>query len=173
MRRLVIGVFSLVLCSSFISVAQNNENLATTEPQSSTARAENFTITLMKDIEHLNDTTHKHHHEPHKSSFKIVHINFDVVAKEGTSAVSGTKTVMLKIIDAQGKEQFDPVAGGGYFMLAGKESPYSIKESFQYNGKSGHIEVLYNNHKKFSKGLHLVEVFMDGAKIGEEHFVIK
>jgi len=170
-------IFLVVLSSVVFSVksvyAQNNESALTNDPISQTARAENFTITLVKDIEHINDSIHKHHHEPHKSSYKIVHINFDVIAKEGVPAVKGNKTVMLKLIDAHGKEELDPVSGGGYFMLAGKESPYTLKQSFMYDGKKQHVEALYNNHKRFSKGLHLVEVFMDGAKIGEEHFVIK
>ena len=42
-----------------------------------------------------------------------------------------------------------------------------------YTGKTEHIELLYNHPKKFHKGLHLVEVFIDGKKVGEEHFVIK
>jgi hypothetical protein len=166
--------FILSLFLSHALFAQDTPKVPmTAESHGPTARAENFVIVLVKDIEHLSDTTHKHHHEAHKSSYKLVHINFDVNAKEGTTAVVGNKTVMLKIIDAQGKEEFDPAAGGGYFMLAGKESPYTMRQSFKYNGVSQHVDILYNNHKRFSKGLHLVEIYMDGFKIGEEHFVIK
>lgn len=158
---------------SGIVIAQSSEKTLSAATESSTTRAENFVITLVKDIEHLNDSTHKHHHEAHKSSYKLVHFNFDIVAKDVNGSTPGMKTIMLKMIDSHGHEDFDPVAGGGYFMLAGKESPYTLKQSFQYDGKKHHIEAFYNNHKRFSKGLHLIEIFMDGAKIGEEHFIIK
>ena len=173
MKYFMLMFSTLAFFSMNAVFAQKNETLVNTEPVNQAARAENFVITLVKDIVHINDTTHKHHHEAHKSSFKIVHINFDVIAKEGTKAIKGNKTVMIKLIDAHGEEEFDPVAGGGYFMVAGKESPYTVRQTFAYDGKKQHIEILYSNHRRFTKGLHLIEIYMDGAKIGEEHFIIK
>jgi hypothetical protein len=127
----------------------------------------------MKDIADMGDTNHLDSHEPHKSSFKIIAINFDVLAKEGTAPESGFKTVMMRLIDSHGKDIYDPVAGGGFFMLGGKETPYTFKQSFSYDGKKQHIEFLYKNPRKYNKGLHIIEIFMDGTKIGEEHFIIK
>jgi len=145
----------------------------TKEVLSDKARAENFDIELMKDIEDLNDSTNLTQHEPHKSNFKIIHLNFDVSAKEGVPLETGFKTVMMRLIDSRGVDIFDPVAGGGFFMTGGKETPYTFKQSFTYDGKLQHIEFLYKNPKKYHKGLHIIEIFMDGAKIGEEHFIIK
>lgn len=170
MKYLHLIMLSFFLMVSGKAAAQHNKGK---EVLSDKARAENFDIELMKDIEDLNDSTNLAHHEPHKSSFKIIHLNFDVSAKEGAPAETGFKTVMMRLIDAHGVDIYDPVAGGGFFMTGGKETPYTFKQSFTYDGKTQHIEFLYKNPKKYHKGLHIIEIFMDGAKIGEEHFIIK
>jgi hypothetical protein len=162
------AMLTFFLFLSGIGFAQHKEK----EVLSETARADHFDIELMKDIEEINDTTSLNH-EPHKSSFKIVHVNFDVETKAGVTIESGFKTVMMRLIDSHGVDIFDPVAGGGYFMTGGKETPYTFKQSFSYDGKKQHVEFLYKNPKKYHKGLHIIEIFMDGAKIGEEHFIIK
>ncbi|MDB5257244.1 MAG: hypothetical protein JWM14_1939 [Chitinophagaceae bacterium] len=164
----------LIMLSFFLMVngkatAQHKDK----EVLSEKARAENFDIELMKDIEDLNDSMNLAHHEPHKSSFKIIHLNFDVSAKDGVPVETGFKTVMMRLIDSHGVDIYDPIAGGGFFMTGGKETPYTFKQSFTYDGKTQHIEFLYKNPKKYHKGLHIIEIFMDGAKIGEEHFIIK
>lgn len=169
---------TLLFCVGFlfvsgILVAQTSASTAASELESTDNRAENIVITLVKDIERLSDSTHKHQHEAHKSSYKLVYFNLDIVSKYPAGTTPGMKTIMLKMIDSQGREDFDPVAGGGYFMMGGKESPYTLKQTFQYDGKKQHVEAFYNNKKRFSKGLHLIEIYMDGKKIGEEHFVIK
>src|SRR5690606_26811009 len=111
------------------------------------ARAENFDIELMKDISDLNDSTNLSHHEPQKSKFKIIHLNFDVIAREGAPVETGFKTVMMRLIDSHGIDIFDPVAGGGFFMVGGKETPYTYKQSFDYDGQLQHVEFLYKNPK--------------------------
>lgn len=168
MKFLPLNVF-FVACYLCTAVAWAQEK----EVVSDKARAENFDIILMKDIEDLGDSVHTDHHEPHKSSFKIVHVSFDITSKDETGADAGFKTVMMRMIDAHGKDIYDPVAGGGFFMSGGKETPYTYKQSFSYDGKQQHVEFLYKNPKKYNKGLHIIEIFMDGAKIGEEHFIIK
>ena len=171
MKYLRLSVCSLFLMFAGTVMAQHSEVIK--DVLSDKARADNFDIELMKDIADINDTVNDMHHEPHKSSFKIVHVNFDVIAKEGVIAESGFKTVMMRLIDSHGTDIYDPVAGGGFFMVGGKERPYTYKQSFTYDGKKQHVEFLYKNPKKYHKGLHIIEIFMDGAKIGEEHFIIK
>lgn len=145
--------------------------LAQTKAHSS-IKAQDLTVVLVKDIEHISDSTHHHHaHDPHKSSYKILHVKFSMVSADSTTA--GYKSVMMRLIDPHGVEIHDPIAGGGLFMLNGKETPYTIKLTSKYDGKFLAVDFLYKHPKHFKHGLHIIELYVDGYKIGEEHFIIK
>lgn len=138
----------------------------------SSIKAEDLTIVLVKDIETLSDSAHHTHaHDPHKSSYKILHVKFSMISTDSTNA--GYKSVMMRLIDPHGLEIYDPIAGGGLFSLNGKETPYTVKLSSKYDGKFLAVDFLYKHPKHFRHGLHIIELYVDGYKIGEEHFVIK
>ncbi len=135
-------------------------------------KAENLSIVLVKDIENIADTTHQSHaHDAHKSNYKIVHVKFTLTTND--PSVKGYKSVMMRLVDPNGETIYDPVAGGGLFNLNGKETPYTYTVSTKYEGKPMEIDFLYKHSKNFKHGLHIIELYVDGMKIGEEHFVIK
>lgn len=162
---------SSAILVGFVSHAQTDLSQATTQAHHA-LRADNLNVLLIKDIEALTDTAHHtSHHDPHKSSYKIVHVNFHLMASDST--VKGYKTVIMRLIDPHGVDIYDPSAGGGLFMLNGKETPYTYKHSGVYNGHDLKIDFLYKHPKHYKHGLHIIELYVDGYKIGEEHFVIK
>lgn len=137
-----------------------------------TIKAEDLKVILVKDIETLSDSAHHHHaHDPHKSSYKILHVKFAMVSTDSTNA--GYKSVMMRLLDPSGVDIYDPASGGGLFMLNGKETPYTIKVTSKYDGKFMEVDFLYKHSKHFKHGLHIIELYVDGYKIGEENFVIK
>ena len=162
-RSIVFGVV-LFLFQAIPSIAQVKVH--------NTIKAEDLQIALVKDIEHITDSTHHHHaHDPHKSSYKILHVKFSMVSSDSTNA--GYKSVMMRVVDPHGVDIYDPVSGGGLFMLNGKETPYTVKLTSKYDGKFLAIDFLYKHSGHFKHGLHIIELYVDGYKIGEEHFVIK
>jgi hypothetical protein len=168
MNRLGKIVFGFVTVALFSQAAPTMAQVKT----HSTLRAEDLTVVLVKDIENIADTTHHTHvHDPHKSSYKIVHVNFTMVSTDSTNA--GYKSVMMRLLDPHGVEIYDPIAGGGLFSLNGKETPYTSKVSIKFDGKSANIDFLYSHPKHYKHGLHIIELYVDGFKIGEEHFIIK
>lgn len=138
----------------------------------SSIKADELTVVLVKDIETLSDSAHHHHgHDPHKSSYKILHVKFSMVSSDASTA--GSKSVMMRVIDPHGHDIYDPIAGGGLFLLNEKETPYTVKLTSKYDGKFLPVDFLYKHPKHFKRGLHIIELYVDGYKIGEEHFIIK
>lgn len=161
-------VFGLAIAVCLFSANTSEAQVKT----HSSLRAENLEIILVKDIQQISDSTHHGHaHDPHKSSYKILHVNFMLVSSD--PAITGSKSVMMRLVDPHGVDIYDPAAGGGLFNLNGKETPYTFKVSTKLEGEPVHIDFLYNHPKHFRHGLHIIELYVDGMKIGEEHFVIK
>jgi|GEM_PF-2557016 hypothetical protein len=169
-KKKLLGVF-MILASISVYAQQPALQHASSQAHE-TLRAEKLNVVLVKDIAEITDTTNAAHpHDPHKSSFKIVHVNFNLVSSDPST--KGNKTVIMRLIDPHGVDIYDPVSGGGLFMLNGKETPYTYKYSGLFNGKDLAIDFLYKHPKHFKHGLHIIELYVDGYKIGEEHFVIK
>jgi hypothetical protein len=163
-RKVVASAFVLFLFQALPSLAQVKNHPS--------IRAENLKVVLVKDIENLSDSTHiVTAADPQKSSFKIIHVSFNMVSSD--LANEGYKSVMMRLIDPKGMDIYDPIAGGGLFNLNEVETPYTAKVSSHYNGKFLAVEFLYKHPKHYKKGLHIIELYVDGLKIGEEHFIIK
>lgn len=168
MNRLGKIVFSLGVIVCSLSAFSSN---AQVKPHGS-LRSEDLDVVLVKEIASISDSSHHHHaHDPHKSSYKILHVHFMLVSSDPT--VTGTKTVIMRIVDPHGLDIYDPAAGGGLFNLGGKETPYTFKLTTKFEGEPQKLDFLYNHPKHFKHGLHIIELYVDGFKIGEEHFVIK
>ncbi|MBC7450843.1 MAG: hypothetical protein H7259_05080 [Cytophagales bacterium] len=162
---------SSAILFGFGSYAQTDLHAASSEAHKA-LRAENLNVLLVKEITGLADSAnHQSAHDPHKSSYKIVHVTFNLTSSDSTAR--GYKTVIMRLIDPHGIDIYDPASGGGLFMLNGKETPYTYKYSGVYSGGSLKIDFLYNHPKHYKHGLHIIELYVDGYKIGEEHFVIK
>jgi hypothetical protein len=165
-----IFILSTIVCG-LTSYSQTELHQASSDAHHA-LRAEKLNVVLVKDIESISDSVHTgHQHDPHKSSYKIVHVNFQLVSTD--PSIKGNKTVIMRLIDPHGVDIYDPASGGGLFMLNGKEKPYTYKYSGAFNGQSMQVDFLYNHPKHYKHGLHIIELYVDGYKIGEEHFVIK
>ncbi|MCU0416750.1 MAG: hypothetical protein MUE33_06150 [Cytophagaceae bacterium] len=168
--RKIVFICSALFISSW-ALAQQEIQSTTSEPHKN-LRADKIEILLVKEIENLGDTAkHHHHHDPHKSSFRIVHLKFVLTSNDPT--ITGNKTILMRIIDPMGHDIYDIGSGGGLFMLNKKETPYTYKYTGNFDGKSMNVDFLYKHTSKFKKGIHIIEFYVDGKKIGEEHFLIQ
>lgn len=160
--------FSLLV--SNVAWAQTEVN-ATTVPRHETIKTDQIDILLMKEIAHMGDSAkHTHHHEPHSSAFKIIHIKSTMVSTDG---FTGKKRVLMRIIDPHGHDIYDISSGGGLFMVGGREVPYTYSVTVDFDKGKALVDFLYNHHKHYRHGLHIIELYVDGKKVGEEHYVIK
>jgi hypothetical protein len=159
------------LCLFTFTASAQSEVNATTVPRHETIKTDQIDILLMRDIEHMGDSTkHTHHHEPHSSAFKIIHVKSKMVSTDG---FTGKKRVLMRIIDPHGHDIYDISSGGGLFMVGGKEVPYTYSVSVDFEKGETLVDFLYKHHKNYRHGLHIIELYIDGKKVGEEHYVIK
>jgi hypothetical protein len=164
-------LFLISLISAFNVFAQNELD-ATSAKHHANLRADDIHILLVKDIEHISDSTKTtHHHDPHKSSFKIIHMKFMMVSND--PKIKGMKTVVMRMLDPQGHEIYDEHSGGGSFYVGKNEEHYTYSYKGDFNGEQMPVDFLYKHPKQFKKGIHIIELYVDGLKIGEEHFLIK
>jgi predicted RNase H-like nuclease (RuvC/YqgF family) len=85
----------------------------------------------------------------------------------------GSKEVMISVIDPSGATLYDLANGGGIFDAEGKKAYYSVKQSVDYNNARQDVSVLYDKGIPFEEGKHIVEIYVEGHKIGESSFDVK
>jgi hypothetical protein len=83
------------------------------------------------------------------------------------------KQMFIRVIDASGKVLFDVADGGGFFVLNGKESPYTLKESILFDNTNQQITFEYKKGSEYPSGAYTVELYGDGNLIGTSSFNVK
>lgn len=104
---------------------------------------------------------------------KIDKIKFNIMLANNKVAKVENKEMVIRVIDETGATISDPAGGGGTFAFDGKEIPYTVKQTFLFENKDVPINLLWTPTKMLIKGLHSVEIYCEGYKIGEGEFFVK
>ncbi len=83
------------------------------------------------------------------------------------------KKILFRLIEPSGNVLYDAALGGGFFTVDGKEMPYTDKRLIRFENTRQEIKFFYLKGSDYSKGIHRVELFADGIKIGESSFEVK
>lgn len=99
-------------------------------------------------------------------------IQFSIL--DNAVAATGNKDIYVQILNADGSIAKDIRAGSGTFTFEGNESPYTFKETINYERTTTRMTIVYQPvSKKFVKGQLKVKVYADGFQIGESSLNIK
>lgn len=82
------------------------------------------------------------------------------------------KVIMLRVIDPNGNPLSDPATGGGSITLNGKQTVYSMKQSFLFDNNKPKVEFRWKPANRLVSGSYTVEIYCEGFKIGEAPFEI-
>ena len=83
------------------------------------------------------------------------------------------KEVFMRITDPEGAYLYDPGSGGGSFMQDGRESPFTSKLSFLFDNKQPQLSFIWEKGSPYKTGTYTVELFSEGAKLGQSNFVVR
>jgi hypothetical protein len=83
------------------------------------------------------------------------------------------KEVFMRIMDPEGGYLYDIGSGGGTFLLDGRESPYTSKLSFLFDNKQAQLSFIWEKGSQFKTGTYTVELFCEGAKMGQANFIVR
>jgi len=83
------------------------------------------------------------------------------------------KQMIARVLDPTGKVLFDVADGGGFFVLDGKEAPYTLKESILFDNSNQQVTFEYKKGAEYVSGTYAVEIYGDGNLIGKSSFIVK
>ncbi len=83
------------------------------------------------------------------------------------------KDFFLRVVDAAGATISDPATGGGSFSLNGTETAYSAKQSILFDNNKPKVEFRWKPVSRLAKGTYNLELYCEGAKIGESTLIVK
>jgi hypothetical protein len=83
------------------------------------------------------------------------------------------KEVFMRITDPEGGYLYDIGSGGGIFVLEGRESPYTSKLSFLFDNKQPLLSFIWEKGSPYKTGTYTVEIFSEGAKLGQANFIVR
>lgn len=114
--------------------------------------------------------------EDDDSEFKLrkidkIRVTFNLA--ENNVADHNSKTVYMAFVTPTGETFVDTNAGGGEVVIDGQPAKYTLSKTIDFdNSKQKLIFEMYRGFK-YLPGLHAVELFCEGHKIGTASFVIK
>lgn len=95
------------------------------------------------------------------------------VLGENRVARKDKKNLMIKLVQPDGSTLFDLATGGGFFVIDGKEVPYTAKKEIEFDNSKQQITFVYVKGSPFKAGKYNIEIFGDGHKIGETTLAVK
>ncbi len=104
---------------------------------------------------------------------KIDKLKVGFVIAENQVAEIETKEVFLRVVEPGGGTLYDLAAGGGTFILDGKEVFYTLKQDFLFDNKRPTVSFYYTKGSEWKLGKHDVELYCEGYLIGESDIVIR
>ena len=104
---------------------------------------------------------------------KIDKIRIIFTMSENALAKRENKEVYLRILDPDGAIMSDMAMGSGAFLAQGKEIIYTVKNKMFYNNARQVVETYYQKGTPWKKGLHAVEIYCDGQRVGQGDFEVK
>lgn len=95
---------------------------------------------------------------------------------ENLIAVSGKRTVYIKVLNSRGEPVFDNSSGSGTFTYLGSPSIYSAKQEILYDVNDevpDKFFVTWNRGNTFDPGQYKMELYTEGYMMGEKVFELK
>lgn len=129
-------------------------------------KAENIKITVIN----------SKNKELDKEEFKAKNINKLKVSfnlGENRVARKDKKNIVMRLIEPNGSALFDLATGGGFFMVEGKEIPYTSKQNITFDNTKQNVTFIYLKGSPYKPGKYQIELYADGYKIGESSIQIK
>jgi hypothetical protein len=103
---------------------------------------------------------------------KIERIKVTFSLSENKIAEKGGREIIFRLIEPDGSALFDLGNGGGSFLFNGKELFYTMKQTILFENKGQRVSFEYRKGTPYKLGTNKVEIYCEGAKIGESTFVV-
>lgn len=104
---------------------------------------------------------------------RIDQVGIEFVIGDNKVARKENKDFFLRVVDAAGATISDPATGGGSFSLNGTETAYSAKQSILFDNNKPKVEFRWKPVTRLAKGTYNLELYSEGAKIGESSIIVK
>lgn len=151
---------------SIIKITSEKNKLAEKVALASVLRADNFKV------ESLNAKGKADTDGDFKAK-KIDKIRVTFTLAENKVAEKGGRDIYFRLIEPDGGALFDLANGGGSFQYEGKEVFYTMKQNILFENKGQRVTYEYKKGSPYKPGNHKVEIYCEGAKIGEATFHVK
>jgi len=155
------------LSDSVTNYSSLNKELSEKVTLASALRAENLTIYAVSAKGKERDG----------GKFKAKRIDkLRVNFKLGDNAVAkqNEKEIYLRILDPEGAVLSDMATGSGSFVVNGKESIYSSKQTINFTNTGQSVDIFYGRGGVPMKdGTYAIEVYCEGFKIGQGELIVK
>lgn len=97
-------------------------------------------------------------------------VGFLLLANPLASATS--KDVYVRILDANGAVVSESGIGG-VMLFDGHELGYSTRQTVPFDGEDQRVDVLFRREAPYKPGTYTVELYAEGFRMGDGHFVVK
>ncbi len=84
-----------------------------------------------------------------------------------------SKTLLLRVLDANGQVYFDVARGSGTFIKDGKEEFYTASQQVLFDNSNQEVTFLYDKGSEYNSGNHTVEIYTDGYLMGSKSFTVR
>ncbi len=99
---------------------------------------------------------------------KMRHIKIAFRVAKNITANVGMKNFYVRIMSP--RDELLQKANAGTFLFEGKQIPYSIQRSIEYNGEETDLELFWNIEESLEKGTYRLQIFENGSLIGQTSF---
>ncbi len=128
------------------------------------------TLASKLDITHLEVYPINKRGRQTKRISKMRHIKIAFRVAKNVTANVGMKNFYVRIMSPQDELLQKP--NTGTFLFEGKQIPYSIQRSIEYNGEEADLELYWNIEESLEKGTYRLQIFENGSIIGKTNFVL-
>jgi hypothetical protein len=90
-------------------------------------------------------------------------------------AKHNTKTVYMRLIEPTGAAVYDLSVGGGSFESKddGRLISYTAKQTIEFDNSNQEVSFVYSKGSEYLKGMHRIQIYIDGFLSGETSFVVR
>ena len=89
-------------------------------------------------------------------------------------AKKGEKELYMRLLDPSGAVISDMATGSGEFMYGGQPMIYTAKQPFTFENNRQTVDFIFGRgSQRFNKGVHPIEIYCEGFRIGEGEFTVR
>ena len=104
---------------------------------------------------------------------KVDKLKISFTLGDNKLADKGGRDMFVRVIEPDGAALFDLANAGGSFQFQEKEMFYTYKQNILFDNSKQTLTFEYKKGSIYKVGVHKVEVYCEGNKIGEGSFKIK